>query len=288
MLSENDIISNNINNNTEKQSFEEFQKKLDSIETQSELQSKNYSSKLVTKFPFLKDFIKIPEENKTQNTKITKTKNQKIAIIYHHPCFDGSYSAINAYLYYIYFSSKANKIDFFPMTNSQRLEEKFDSEMIREYEKIYLFDKGFNQEDFQNLYEMLILNNENTKSKENASNATIIIVDHHISSIEVYYNEFFEKFKDYRNITFVFDREEKRSACGITYEFFNAKALRKMKSLMNNKANELFNEKYESYCKFFSEEYRRVKIKRRFYFPFLFYFKKLQNKCLMFFQFDLN
>jgi len=274
MQSEKDKILSNLYDNIENLDFEPFLNKLKSIELNAEYQYENYSNKLISKFQFLKEFIKIPKQNDPPiikeiiNNKLNKAdKQKKIAIIYHYPCFDGSYSAVNAYIYYKHFSNKTNKVDFFPMTNSQRLEEIFDIEFRDEYKKVYLFDKGFNQGDFQFLYEVITTKKQNSYNDDiscensDTNNYNIIIVDHHISSIEVFYKEFFEKFNKTlgSSIAFVFDQKEKRSACGITYELFHLKALRKLKSLLINKeAKELFNQKYELYRKYFSDEYKRV------------------------------
>jgi hypothetical protein len=244
----------------QKEKQEEFLNKLNFIEINKQYDCiENYSKKLKYKFPLLKDYIILSEENSKKHIKNsfdnkTSTNKQKIAIVYHVPCFDGSYSAVNAFIHYKYFSNKINTIHFFPMTNSQRLDEILELEMLDEYNKIYFFDKGFNYEDFQFLYDSI----SNYNIKNNVDRNKLIIIDHHISSIEIFMKDFCAKFNSIENVAIIFDKEEKRSACGITYEFFHAKALRKLKCLVNKKASN-FSEIYENYQKYFSDEYKKVK-----------------------------
>lgn len=244
------------NDETSKNSEEEIFLKINKIEINKQLNTfDNYTQKISNKFPILKDYIinsNTKTKNKTENNLIkdkARLNKQKIAIIYHYPCFDGSYSAVNSFIYYKYISNKINTINFFPMTNSHRLDDILEQEMLQEYNKIYIFDKGFNQQDYEFLYETL----NNNYFEENK----IVIIDHHISSIKKFFEKFSDKFNCFNNIAFIFDKEEKRSACGISYDYFDIKALRKLKSLLDLKSKK-FEEIFQNYKKHFSYEYKKV------------------------------
>ncbi len=230
------------------------------------------------KFPFLNDYIDISEKNiENDNNEISikqkkSSETQKIAVIYHHPCFDGSYSAINAYIFYSYFSNKKNQLNFFKMSNSNRLENILENQTLEDYNKIYILDKGLSHEDFEYLYYLL---NENSVKMDIENNNKIVVVDHHISSIDIYTKDYKNKFDKFNNVVFIFEKEEKRSACGITFDIFYNKALRKIKKILIknseiiefnketiideiSKENSLLKEKFVLLKKHFSPEYKKV------------------------------
>jgi len=259
---------------SQKQIFSDVLNKLQTIEIFNKNLPENYTEKLSIKYPILLKFLEIIKDNIQVKEKIVEetyndeSSNQSIAIIYHYPCFDGCYSAINCYLYYKHFSNKRNKIEFFPMSNSKRLVDIMEKDFFEYFNKIYILDKGLNNEDFEFLLES-ITNNKKT-NKLNKINSKIIIIDHHQSSIDIYLKNYNQKCIDSNNIVFIFDKEEKRAVCGLTFDFFYYKALRKIKKIYQFKDknilndcqklfdDHLFNQKYEKFEKFFSENYKKV------------------------------
>jgi len=159
----------------------------------------------------------------------TDKKIKRIAIIYHFPCYDGGYSAMNAYLYYKYLYSEENTIHFFPSNSNNRLSEvKFEK-----YELVYILDKGLNEEDYIHIAEIL----------KNMENIKIILIDHHNSSIKLLdsLNEKL-KLKDLSNLKIIFDDKNEKSACGLTFEYFKNKALKKF---TEKQFQEIFTENYK-------------------------------------------
>ena len=102
--------------------IKEFDYKKPVLKSESDL---DYSDKFREKYYIFQDLIKInPKENleskkdSFDSLKIFDENPEKplnIAVIYHHQCFDGSYSAINAYIYYNYMFNKKIKLDFIPV-----------------------------------------------------------------------------------------------------------------------------------------------------------------------------
>jgi hypothetical protein len=138
-------------------------------------------------------------------------KERMIAIIYHYPCYDGSYAAVNAYCYYAYFCiHKNNNVKFFPSNSQNRINEV----ELKKFEKVYILDKGLNDIDLEYIYETAI------KHKQ----IKFIIIDHHISSIDYFDDNYKEKFAPLKNVKIIFDKTETRSACGITFEYFKKKS----------------------------------------------------------------
>jgi oligoribonuclease NrnB/cAMP/cGMP phosphodiesterase (DHH superfamily) len=159
----------------------------------------------------------------------TKNKIKNIAIIYHFPCYDGGYSAMNAYLYYQYLYSEKNTIHFFPSNSNNRLNEvKFEK-----YELVYILDKGLNEEDLIHIAEIL----------KNTENIKIVLIDHHYSSIKLF-DSLYEKlnFKNFPNFEIIFNDKNEKSACGLTFEYFKNKALKKF---TQTQFQEVFTDNYK-------------------------------------------
>jgi hypothetical protein len=152
---------------------------------------------------------------------------EKIGIIYHYPCYDGCYAALNAYLYY----SKAKLsqkylIEFFPSNSNNRISEV----ELSKFKKVYILDKGLNEEDYE-----YILTNSNIKT-------IIIIIDHHNSSIELFNKKFKNSFQKLSNIQIIFDAASEKSASGLTFDYFKNEYFK----YSNEKADEIFTEQYKT------------------------------------------
>lgn len=177
--------------------------------------------------------INLSENNlvEIKQHKISKKKKSKIGIIYHYPCYDGGYSAMNAYLYYTYLSHKKKIIHFFPSNSNNRLNEV----NFEKYGKIYILDKGLNEEDFTFLAESM-KKFENKKIK-------IILIDHHISSIKLYDSlDSKFNFEEFKNFKVIFDDKAERSACGLSFDYFKNKSLKKFTKV---EVEEIFTENYK-------------------------------------------
>jgi oligoribonuclease NrnB/cAMP/cGMP phosphodiesterase (DHH superfamily) len=151
---------------------------------------------------------------------------QKIGIIYHYPCYDGCYAALNAYLYY----SKAKLsqkylIEFFPSNSNNRISEV----QLSEFKKVYILDKGLNEEDYEYIFKY-----SNTKT-------VIIIIDHHNSSIELFNKKFKNAFQNISNVQIIFNASGEKSASGLTFEYFK----NEYSKYSNEKADEIFSEQYK-------------------------------------------
>ena len=151
--------------------------------------------------------------------KITK----QLLIIYHYPCYDGALGAINTYIYYKNFSSSKYIITMKPVEN---IEIKFKDLEIK-YNKIIIIDLGLKDEDIDFLL------------KEENYNISIILFDHHESWKERYNNNYKEKLKKRKKTKIFFDQENNKSGCGLTFDYYKNKALKK-----ENKDIEKINEKY--------------------------------------------
>ncbi len=164
-----------------------------------------------------------------KETKLIKN----IGIIYHYPCMDGAYAAINAYLYYYHFrngnqvdnkttkstkstkstnSTKSTKckISFFPSNSHNRLSEV----EFKKFDKIYILDKGLNDEDFKYIIDISI----------NFPSSKIVLIDHHNSSIEQFECEYKDAYSKLNNVELLFESDGTRAASGLTFEYFEKKA----------------------------------------------------------------
>lgn len=148
------------------------------------------------------------------------TKHQ-ICIIYHYPCYDGSYAALNCFLYYQNFCKKENKITFIPSNSQNRISEV----KLEKYNKIYILDKGLNMDDYEYIHNSLL---KNTSVK-------LVCIDHHLSSIKMFNSDYSDKYKQLDNVKLIFEEKAERAASGLTFEYFRAKALKKSSEESVNK-----------------------------------------------------
>jgi oligoribonuclease NrnB/cAMP/cGMP phosphodiesterase (DHH superfamily) len=143
------------------------------------------------------------EKNSLNNT-------ASVGIIYHYPCYDGSYAALNAFLYYKNFAEL--RVKFFPSNSHNRISEVDCSK----FNTIYILDKGLNEDDLEYILKIL---------QENKNTLKMHIIDHHLSSIEFYEKNYKTKYSILENIEIIFDSSDERSASGLTFEYFKNKAL---------------------------------------------------------------
>ena len=148
---------------------------------------------------------------------------RELCIIYHFPCYDGVYGAINTYLYYKNFCNDKYRITFKPLRNIYQIFSAID----KNYNKIIILDLTLKDED---------LNFLTDKKNDETS---IILFDHHISWIEKYNNTYKEKIKDRKKFKMIFNEQNNKSACGLSFEYFKKKALSK-KDIGTQKVEEIF------------------------------------------------
>jgi nanoRNase/pAp phosphatase (c-di-AMP/oligoRNAs hydrolase) len=156
-------------------------------------------------------------------------QTKKIGVIYHYPCFDGTYAALNLYLYLKNFKKNKFELYYHPSNSFNRISEGFSKEF--KYDKVYILDKGLDDEDYAYLL-------------SNDLRAKICIIDHHSSSIELFNLNYSERFKTTKNIEIFFEQNNTKSAAGMTYDYFYKKATRKYKE--------------EEVAKIFSEKWKKM------------------------------
>ena len=153
---------------------------------------------------------------------------KELCIVYHFPCYDGVYGAINSYLYYNNFTNGKYNITFKPLRNIYPIF----SVVNKKYDKIISLDLALKDEDI------------NFLTDKNNIDTSIIIFDHHFSWYDKY-NKQFKEIIDNRNKTkILFDEKNIKSACGLSFDFFKKKALSK-KNIDIKKVEEIFNDKYK-------------------------------------------
>ena len=153
---------------------------------------------------------------------------KELCIIYHFPCYDGAYGAINTYLYYNNFPKNKYKITFMPLRNIYPIF----SEINKIYDKIVTLDLAIKDEDIKFLTD-----------KKN-DNVSIIIFDHHVSWHEKYEKEYKTIINNHKKIKLIYDQQNIKSACGLSFDFFKKKALNK-KDIDKNKVEAIFSEHLE-------------------------------------------
>jgi hypothetical protein len=141
---------------------------------------------------------------------------KQIAVIYHFPCHDGSYSALNLYLYITNFYKHKYKLHFHPSNSNNRISDVLSVDNKQGYDKIYIFDKGLGEEDFVFLLSL-------------KDDVRINVIDHHSSSVELFNKNFRDKFEGKKNIKIMFEENNTRSASGMTYDKFVKKAQKRFK-----------------------------------------------------------
>jgi len=153
---------------------------------------------------------------------------KELCIVYHFPCYDGVYGAINTYLYYKYFTNDKYNITFKPLRNIYPIFSVVD----KKYDKIISLDLSPKDEDIEFLKD--IKNN----------NISIILFDHHFSWFDKYI-KIFKAIIDNRNKSkILYDEKNKKSACGLSFDYFKQKALSK-KNIDMKKVDEIYNENYK-------------------------------------------
>lgn len=156
-------------------------------------------------------------------SKINSTK--ELCIIYHFPCYDGAYGAINTYLYYKNFPKDTYNITFMPLRNIFPIF----SAVKKKYDKIISLDLVIKDDDIKFL------------TDEKNDDISIIIFDHHISWLEKYNKEYKSKIMNRKKLKLFYNYENIKSACGLSFEFFKNKALKK-KDVDQNKVEKIFSD----------------------------------------------
>lgn len=156
-------------------------------------------------------------------SKINSTK--ELCIIYHFPCYDGAYGAINTYLYYKNFPKDTYNITFMPLRNIFPIF----SAVNKKYDKIISLDLVIKDDDIKFL------------TDEKNDDISIIIFDHHISWLEKYNKEYKSKIMNRKKLKLFYNYENIKSACGLSFEFFKNKALKK-KDVDQNKVEKIFSD----------------------------------------------
>lgn len=156
------------------------------------------------------------------------TGKKELCIVYHYPCYDGAYGAINAYLYYKNFTKEKYKITFLPLKNVFPIFSKIN----KKYDKIISLDLGIKDNDI------------NFLTDKNNDGTSIILFDHHCSWSEKYNKEYKPKIMNRKKLKIFYDEKNNKSACGLSYDYFKNKAMSK-KDVDKEKVEEIFNEKYK-------------------------------------------
>ena len=157
---------------------------------------------------------------------ITIKKN--ICIIYHHPCYDGLFGAINAFLYYKNFTNNKYQITFLPLKNIYPIF----SQLTKKYDKIISLDLGMKENDIDFL------------TDKNNFDISVTLFDHHESWYEQYKKDYEPLLKDRKKFHFIFDEKNEKSACGLSFNYYKNKALKK-KDVDIKKVEEIFNQDLE-------------------------------------------
>ena len=159
----------------------------------------------------------------------SSVKNRKeVCIIYHFPCYDGTYGAINAYLYYKNFTNDKYNITFKPLRNIFPIFSIID----KNYDKIISLDLALKDEDMNFLTD-----------KKN-DNISIVLFDHHFSWYERYTKDYIPKIIGRKKLKIFFDEKSKKSACGLSFDYFKEKALSK-KDINKELVSKIFNDNYK-------------------------------------------
>ena len=159
----------------------------------------------------------------------SKIKDKKeLCIVYHFPCYDGVYGAINTYLYYKYFTDDKYNITFKPLRNIYPIFSVVD----KKYDKIISLDLAPKDEDI------------NFLKDNNNNNISIILFDHHFSWYDKYIKIFKPIIDNRKKSKILYDEKNIKSACGLSFDYFKQKALSK-KNIDMKKIDEIYNEKYK-------------------------------------------
>ena len=153
---------------------------------------------------------------------------KNICIIYHYPCYDGLYGAINAYLYYKNFTNNKYNITFLPLRNIFPIF----SQLTKKFDKIVTLDLGMKGNDIDFL------------TDKNNSDVSVTIFDHHESWYEQYKKEYEPILLKREKFHIIFDGQNQKSACGLSFDYYKNKALKK-ENIDKNKVEEIFNAELE-------------------------------------------
>lgn len=134
--------------------------------------------------------------------------NKRLSIIYHFPCFDGAFAAINSYLYYSKFAKTKYNIQFVPIQNNTSKIKAFENA-----DKVILLDLSLLEDEYDYLMEH--------------QNISVLMIDHHISGINLYKKNEEKINKRSKKIKTVLNELNIKSACGLSFRYFKAKAEKK-------------------------------------------------------------
>lgn len=158
-----------------------------------------------------------------------ETANKTLSIIYHFPCFDGAYGAINTFLYYTNFSKTKYNIKFVPMKNSVSKLASFEGT-----DKIVVLDVSLIEEDYKYLMEH--------------QDIKVLIIDHHNTGIKDYKKFYDTLLKNRKNkIKVVFDEKDQQSACGLSFRYYKNKASHHFRSYI---VEPVYSSNYEKIIKY--------------------------------------
>lgn len=131
---------------------------------------------------------------------------KKLEIIYHFPCYDGAFAAINTYLYYKNFSKTQYDITFKPIKNFVSKKE-----FLIGFDKIIILDLNLSEDEYDALMEN--------------QDISVLMIDHHISGIKLHQSIYESKLKARKKpIKTIFDDKNYQSACGLSFNYFKKKA----------------------------------------------------------------
>lgn len=151
---------------------------------------------------------------------------KQICIVYHYPCYDGAYGAINAFLYYKNFTNNKYWITLKPLRNIFPIFSVID----KKYDKIISLDLTMKDEDIN-----FLTNIEN-------DNISIVLFDHHISWLDKYNKEYKPKINNRKKLKIFYDENNIKSACGLSFDYFKNKVLSK-KDIDKSKVENIFSDK---------------------------------------------
>ena len=150
---------------------------------------------------------------------------KELCIIYHFPCYDGAYGAINTYLYYNNFKRNKYNITFKPLRNICPIFSAVD----KKYDKIISLDLSLKDEDIP-----FLTNKENDAT-------SIVIFDHHFSWYEKYIKEYKPKISDRKKLKIIYDEKNTKSACGLSLNYYKSKC-KTIKDVDEKEKESVFNE----------------------------------------------
>lgn len=149
------------------------------------------------------------------------TCKKKLSLIYHYPCYDGCFAAINIFLFYQNFKKDKYEITFNPIRTA------FNKiKAMTGYDKVIMADVGIEDSEID-----FICSNKNFK---------LTIFEHHESTIKKYKVFSEDLAKNDRKIKVFFDEKNHQSACGLTFRYYRTKSLQIDKEL----ADKVYNDNY--------------------------------------------